>query len=166
MVLHWGHSTLLSPVKGGWEVTLGEISSLMSLVMTALSVMLSVTVVPSVSTMSVVCSLSVSFESEESLVLSWSPVNHVVDAPSSIISVLLVVLVDLDEVVLEDLESELVLLLGSVRLAVLGEMSVELGASGLVDLEEGGRSTALVVGDTSDGTGESNSCSSLFHLNV
>jgi len=135
LVLDTSYSALFSPVDGSWEVVGGKISLLVLSVMT---VVLSVSsVLSAFSVMSMMLALLMSLlVTEKSLELLRSPVSHVVDTPNSIIWVLFVVLGDLGKVVREDLESELILLLGSVGLAILSNVLIELSLGGLVNLEE------------------------------
>ena len=154
LVLDWGDGTFLSPVDA---VVLHVSSTVVSVVFT--SVVFTSVVFTSVVFTSVVFSalviwlLDVVLETEKSLVLLLSPVRHVVDAPDGIIWVLLVVIIDLLEALIEDLESEHVLLLSAVHLVVLSNVVVEGVESGLVDLKGGG------------GTGDGKNCG-LFHFRL
>lgn len=166
LVLNWGDGTLRSPVDGGWKIFESfEMSWLVMLVMSLVVLWTLVMSMASVVSTWALVVLRFVLETEHSLVLFWSPVNHVVNTPDGIIGVLLVVLLDLDVVISEDGKSELVLLLGSVRLSVLSDVRVEFGSDGVVltDLVEGGGKVTLVVGEGGDGAGGKDSSGSLFH---
>jgi len=113
LVLDWGDGTLSSPVDGIWETLhVSSVSSVSTLVVSSFVVSLTIMVSPVVSLVLVL--LGVVLESEKFLEFIAGPVGHMVNTPGGIIGLNLVVVIDPLEVLGELLESELVLLLGSV----------------------------------------------------
>jgi hypothetical protein len=73
--------------------------------------------------------------SKKLLVLLLSPVSHGVKAKGGSVSVVLLVVLANELLASgEDSKSELVLLLGDVRLSVLGSVSLEFSLDGVIDL--------------------------------
>ena len=113
LVLDWGDGTLSSPVDGIWETLhVSSVSSVSTLAVSSFVVSLTIMVSPVVSLALVL--LGVVLESEKFLEFIAGPVGHMVNTPGGIIGLNLVVVIDPLEVLGELLESELVLLLGSV----------------------------------------------------
>jgi hypothetical protein len=158
LVLDWGDGTLSSPVDGIWETL--HVSSVSTLVVS--SFVVSLTIMVSLVVSLVLVLLGVVLESEKFLEFIAGPVGHMVNTPGGIIGLNLVVVIDPLEVLGELLESELVLVLGSVRLAIRSNVGIELSTSNLVNLEELSSLSTLIVGDGGKGSGKSNS-SGLFH---
>ena len=125
LVLNWGDGTLGDPVDGVGEVGLikdGDVLSTLELVLVT----------------------------EESLVLRWGPVRHVVDTDGGHTSVLGVVVLDLGEGLGELSLSELELGSGSVGFTVLSNVLDEfvvLGGESLVSEELGTLWSLVVEGD-------------------
>lgn len=113
LVLDWGDGTLSSPVDGIWETLhVSSVSSVSTLVVS--SFVVSLTIMVSLVVSLVLVLLGVVLESEKFLEFIAGPVGHMVNTPGGIIGLNLVVVIDPLEVLGELLESELVLLLGSV----------------------------------------------------
>ena len=107
LVLNWGDGTLGSPVDGVGEVRSIEFLSVKSLIWVGLV-------------------------SKESLVFFMGPVRHVVELNLVSIRSISVVFLDELQVLLEDVESELELSLGSVGFTPLGDV-LHVGHFGLID---------------------------------